>query len=114
MFYFVCTHNSQKSIELYQLYLEPHVSINGSKHYRNLMENAVASCAESIQEHADFQNIYHKLNLLRINIFEKCCAAVERNDNDINVLTHGDLWSNNIMFKCDQNENVETLPIFVC
>lgn len=45
--------------------------------------------------------ICDKLTLLKPMIFQKCCDAVQRDESGFNVLTHGDLWSNNIMFDAD-------------
>lgn len=100
----VCTKfQENKPQNLYKMYERPHICLTGSSQYRTLLENAVTSCAELFQESSDFKEISQKLFLLKDNIFEKCCSAVERDENGLNVLTHGDLWMNNIMFKCDDN-----------
>lgn len=78
--------------------------LTGTPHYRTLFENAIASCCETFAEITDFRDICRQLQQLNGIAFEKCCAAAERNENTINVLTHGDLWSNNIMF---HNSNVK-------
>lgn len=79
--------------------------LTGTPHYRTLFEHAIASCCETFLEIADFRDICRQLQQLNGIAFEKCCAAAERNENTVNVLTHGDLWSNNIMF---HDSNAET------
>lgn len=95
----------------YDMFLTPHVSLNGSPHYRTLFENAVSACSLTFEKHEHLQEIVQKLNQLTDRVFVKCCTAAERNDKTLNVLTHGDLWSNNIMFSVESN--TETLPLFV-
>lgn len=78
--------------------MRPHVSPNGSNGYSTIFQNAMSSCIEVYENDSDLQLIRKKLEHLRPKIFQKCCEAVQRNDSELNVLTHGDLWSNNIMF----------------
>lgn len=85
------------------LFLIPHVRIDGSKFYRVMFENALSNCCDIFNGN----ELIEKLMPIKSKIFEKCCDAVRRNENDFNVLTHGDLWSNNILF----NQNDE--PLFV-
>lgn len=96
---------------MYDLFLKPHVSLTGSPHYKMLFENAVLGCCQAFSENPDFFDIVLKLKQLKSTIFERCCATVERNKNTSNVLTHGDLWSNNIMFH--QAQDIEMDPLFV-
>lgn len=96
----------------YDIFLTPHVSHTGSPHYKTLFENAVSACLYTFEKHSERQEIVQKLNQLIDKVFVKCCTAAERNEKTLNVLTHGDLWSNNIMFSTESN--TETLPLFVC
>lgn len=101
-----------ESPAIFGLYMEPHVSLNGSIHYRTLFENAISSCADAFNKYPEFRTISDKLKILKNNVFNKCCAAVLRDQNGLNVLTHGDLWSNNILF--NQKDDCDAEPIFVC
>lgn len=96
---------------MYGLFIKPHVNPTGSLHYKTLFEHALFACSQAFERHPGFTDISFKLNRLMANVFTKCCAAAERHENGINVLTHGDLWSNNIMFHSDSDS--DSLPIFV-
>lgn len=100
-----------ESSAIFDLYMKPHVSLSGSTHYRTLFENAISSCADAFERHPELQHISDKLKVMKSNVFNKCCAAVLRDTNGFNVLVHGDLWSNNILF--NGNDDSDAQPIFV-
>lgn len=80
------------------LFRMAHVRIDGSAQYRSLFENAMNECINLFQDDDEMGAVVKRLSEIKDNIFEKCCLAVARNDNEYNVLTHGDLWCNNVLF----------------
>lgn len=74
------------------------------------LESAVKVLSKIIQLIPKYQNssklneILEKFPLIMRSIYD----FVETSDKYKNVISHGDLWLNNIMFKYDANEKVET------
>lgn len=62
----------------------------------------MSSCAEAFRETAGFEAIVRKLLRLEEKVYERCCTACSRDITQFNVLNHGDLWANNVMYSYDE------------
>lgn len=82
------------------------------KHFHAFFEGAMRSAAEVIRTWPGCEVFGNKLFLLTDTIIEKNCKVFTRDEKAFNVLTHGDLWSPNLMFKHDAQGRPEDV-VFV-
>lgn len=66
---------------------------------RSLFVNFGRAMPEVVEQLDGLQHLAPKLRTLAENIYERVLAATATDPNTFTVLTHGDMWSNNIMFR---------------
>ena len=88
------------------MYME--VPINESSDiWKISMVNCFQNLIDVTEDLPGYDQLNKKLKLIENTVFEKICAAAARDDNQFNVLCHGDMWANNIMFKHDEHGRVK-------
>ncbi|XP_055370839.1 uncharacterized protein LOC129605237 [Condylostylus longicornis] len=61
---------------------------------------------DCLKQNENVQPYIHKMLKMLDYGFDKFLDAMKVNENEFNVLNHGDLWCNNIMFQYDDNDNI--------
>lgn len=69
--------------------------------FHAFFEGALRSAADVVKTWSGCEIYGEKLHLLADTIIGKCCQVFTRVEGAFNVLTHGDLWIANVMFKND-------------
>ncbi|XP_055605522.1 uncharacterized protein LOC129753701 [Uranotaenia lowii] len=76
-------------------------------HFYPLFQNSMISCAElAANWSTTSKSIAKKLFDLEKTVIQKGCQVYTRDPTGFNVLTHGDLWVNNVMYKQDSRGNL--------
>lgn len=67
--------------------------------WKNSIDGFMNTLVEELETWPEHWHQYvTKLRLIQENIWERICVVMRRSDTGLNVLAHGDLWINNMMF----------------
>lgn len=90
-------------------YLEPAIF---NESILSILDNTIFTLSQAVMQLAGFEHLSPKLSNLYGRIYDKVVASYVREEDEFNVLIHGDLWSNNVMFGYAENGAVKD-AIFV-
>lgn len=79
--------------------------------FHNFFTTQMDALINEISKWPGYEYYVKKLINLRPNFIEKSTKVFDREDGDLHVLVHGDLWVNNTMFK--YNENNEPVDVIL-
>ncbi|KAJ8866927.1 hypothetical protein PR048_032789 [Dryococelus australis] len=86
------------------------VFVGSNNHMTNLLSESLKSVAEKVQNWPEVGHRYfEKLRQLSETGVHRLEKAVKRDDQDFNVLTHGDTWTNNMMFRYNEDGKVSDM-----
>ncbi|XP_001648774.2 uncharacterized protein LOC5564428 [Aedes aegypti] len=83
------------------------------QHFYPLFQNSMVACAEQAQKWpSTATKIANKLFDLEKTVIPKGCQVYTRDSSTFNVLNHGDLWVNNVMYKFDsRGEPIDSILV---
>lgn len=80
-----------------------------------MMINSINALVEVVKQIPGFQHLLPKLQRLSTCIIQKLTMAAQSDPNAFNVINHGDMWSNNAMFRYDSVSLLDAILVdFQC
>lgn len=79
--------------------------------YAPFFTSYLETCGETVSEWKGFEQLGEKLIKLKDKVMDYGEKVFEVNPNHLNVLAHGDLWKNNVMFQYDNSGKVKDVII---
>lgn len=74
------------------------------KEMQTFISSSLMAFADEVEKWPDYGKVYaDKIRVLAPNMYEKCCEVTKRKEGEFSVISHGDSWVNNMMFRYDDN-----------
>lgn len=92
----------QQNPELFRYHKQSNITENFNPLHL-FYSNTVANCIKFAKTFPQLQSYVEKLEKFKEEVVQRMIDVFKRDDQAFNVLNHGDLWINNLMFHSDDN-----------
>lgn len=82
-----------------------------TKVYYTFFNSMWSTCAEEVCRMTGFEKYGAKMKAIQKDMIESACRVYDRDEGDFHVLTHGDLWTTNVMFNYKDSETLNDVVI---
>lgn len=92
----------QRDPEMFRFHKQSNITENFNPLHL-FYQNMAANCIKYAKTFPPLQQYIEKLEAFQPQVVERMIDVFKRNDDSFNVLNHGDLWINNLMFHFDES-----------
>lgn len=96
----------QQNPEMFQYHKQSNLTENFNPLHL-FYQNTVANCIKYAKTYPKLECYIEKLEKFQEQVVPRMIDVFKRDDQSFNVLNHGDLWVNNLMFHFDDNDEAD-------